>query len=102
MNTKWSGGATASALFIFQSFFQASNGTIFEDGERRGVGIRISYQLNDSATETMEHYFLEGDAWGSSACFDHKTPKELLAQKHLYFPDDDEATLTVTGTLFNN
>jgi len=86
---------------LYFSVIFPGDGTLSEDGERRGVEMRISCRLNDSATETIKHNFLEGDSWESSTCFDHKTPEEMLAQKHLYFPDDDEATLTVMVTFLN-
>lgn len=87
---------------IYFNVAYPSCGMLLDDRERRGVGMRICFNLHDGPAESMEHYFLEGESYGSPACFGHKTWKEVTDKKNrdLYFPeeDDDEATLSVTYT----
>jgi hypothetical protein len=48
-------------------------GTHLDDRERRGVGMHVSFCMNEFAAESMEHFFLEGERYGSPACFGYKT-----------------------------
>lgn len=74
-----------------------------DDRERRGVGMRVSFQVKDFATESMEHFFLEGESNASPACFGQRTWEEVtdINNKDLYFPGRF-LTVKVTYTLLDD
>lgn len=88
-------------LGIYFNVLYPHCGMYLDDRERRGVGMRATFQVNDFAAESMEHFFLEGESYTSPACFGHRAWEEVVdtGNKALYFPDGGFLTVKVTYTL---
>ena len=53
--------------------------------DRRGVGMRISFEVGESPSESIEKFFLDGEDHGSMTCLDQETWQERRKHESLYF-----------------